>query len=334
MSGLFGYDGPMRLPELIAATLLTVAVPGCTPSVSCPDSEGYSVDADLTEDDVADLMAMWDAERGAITCEQACDFAYERDMGDKPDEQSSCVLELDGAVGATPETVVGHVTCTGPSQAVTCEGRRPIGHVELELANAGDLGVHLARCAHLEAASVVAFAQLAERLTAWGAPAALIDRCRQAAAEETRHAQLLTDLAQRAGAEVPPAAQRECEVDLQTAALDNAIEGCVHEAWAAVRAAWIARHAPSPELRRIYAEIAADEAGHAQLAWDLHTWFLSQVDPTQREQLAAARRAAVAALPALASAQAVGAPARLGLPNASTSAALARQFAAGLTAAA
>ncbi len=183
----------MHLQSLITATLLAVAVTGCVTGQSCPDSDDYSVDADLTEDEVAALMMMWDAGRGGITCQQACDFAHAR---------------------------------------------------------------------------------------------------------------------------------------------NNAVEGCVHEAWAAVRAAWLARHAMTPTLRQVYTEIAADEARHAQLAWDLHTWFLGQVDPAQRDQLAAARRAAITGLPALARAQGVADPTRIGLPSLPASIALARHFADGLAAAA
>jgi hypothetical protein len=272
--------------------------------------------------------------RPYITCEQACRFAYHRDRGWEIIDYATCELTLDDAPGATPDAVVGGVVCTGHGTESYCEGgRRPIGHVELVAGGSG-LAAHLARSAHLEAASVVAFEQLAARLDGWGAPPTLVDRCRRAAAEEVEHAERLGALARRGGAAVPPARHRACDVDLLTAALDNAVEGCVLEAWSALRAAWIARRARAPELREAYAQIAADEAGHAQLAWDLHAWFVGQLPPAEREQVAAAQRAAIARLPALARAQTAGMPALLGLPGPRESASLSARFAAGLAEAA
>ncbi len=334
----------MRMQSLIAATITAALTAGCglkSTSGCEPPEQSYSVDARLSEAEIAQLVTTGDhTGRGEVTCLEACAHAYHRDRSWYSIHQTTCSLELDPAPGATPDALVAHVTCSGRGIEYYCEGRRPLGHVELVRAHGDDddheaeLGRHLARCAHLEAASVVAFAELAARLTAWGAPAALIERCHRAAAEETRHAEQLGALALRAGAEVPPPRQQAIAVDLLAAALENAVEGCVHEAWAALRAAWIAGHAHDPELRRVYAEIAADEAGHAQLAWDLHTWFLGQVDPGQRGRLAAALPAAIAGLVALASARAPAAPAVLGLPDAAGSAALAARFAAGLALAA
>ena len=80
-------------------------------------------------------------------------------------------------------------------------------------------------------------------------------------------------------------------VDLACAALDNAVEGCVNEAWAALACAVMARRAEAAALREVYARLAADEIAHAQLAWDLHTWFMGQVSAEDREAIVAAQRA-------------------------------------------
>ena len=56
-------------------------------------------------------------------------------------------------------------------------------------------------------------------------------------------------------------------------ALENAVEGCVREGYAAIVAALQARRAPAPAFRTTMAAIADDEAAHAQLAWDVDAWL-------------------------------------------------------------
>ncbi|MBK8266522.1 MAG: hypothetical protein IPK80_35005 [Nannocystis sp.] len=51
----------------------------------------------------------------------------------------------------------------------------------------------------------------------------------------------------------------------------------MHECFAALMAAVRAQTAEARGLRRIFARIAADEAQHGELAWDLHTWLLGQL---------------------------------------------------------
>ena len=77
----------------------------------------------------------------------------------------------------------------------------------------------------------------------------------------------------------------------------NAVEGCVHEAFAALVAALIARRGTAPVLRRIYARIAADEARHGQLAWDLHDWLMPRLSARQRALVHDEQREALATLP-------------------------------------
>lgn len=78
------------------------------------------------------------------------------------------------------------------------------------------------------------------------------------------------------------------------------IRGEIVEARLAVGAAWQAMHAEDAGHRAAFAEIAVDEAGHAQLAWDLHAWFVDRLDAASRAEVMAAQRAALAGLPALA----------------------------------
>jgi rubrerythrin len=202
-------------------------------------------------------------------------------------ELSSC------SITPTDKTFV--VTCQWPA---SCGGR---GHACIGSRGAGDgrdAGARwLARAAHDEAASVVAFAALADELARLGAPAEMLAALAEAARDEQRHAAQVIALAQRRGADI--VAPRIADVparDLLALAVENAVEGCVHETWAALVAAHQARAAHDPALRAAFAEIAADEARHADLAWAIDAWLSEQLDEAARAEVAAARRSAVRAL--------------------------------------
>ncbi len=320
----------MRMQVLIFATL---AAAGCSSSSSdsagCPEAEPFTIDEMLSEATVKDLLAANDqTDPAMLECEQVCSSIYRESMGNTV-SITACELTIDGEFTDMPEAIVGAVQCEGTGEDFCIGGRRPLGHIACAPADAG-LPAFLAHGARIEAASVLAFSQLADRLLGWGAPAALVERCRVAAEEEAVHAELLGALAREAGATVEPSRCGELPVDLACAALDNAVEGCVNEAWAALVCAVMARRAEDPALRDVYARLAADEVGHAQLAWDLHTWFMGQVSPAQRVTIVDAQRAAIAGLPAVAWAQQRAAPPALGLPDARVAAC----FGAGLARAA
>lgn len=174
-----------------------------------------------------------------------------------------------------------------------CEGRRHACVVSRGDLGAG-AGAFLARGAHDEAASVHAFAALARELAGHGAPAELLAQIEAARRDEERHAEVVGGLARARGAEprspsvVEPAAR-----DLLAIAVENAVEGCVGETWAALVAAHQARYAGEAEIREAYAEIAADEARHAELAWSIDAWLMEQLSVGERAMVAAARAAAV-----------------------------------------
>ena len=69
------------------------------------------------------------------------------------------------------------------------------------------------------------------------------------------------------------------------------------EAWSALTCAVTAHRAATSVLREVYARLADDEAAHAQLAWDLHTWFMGQVNAEQRAAIVAVQQAALAGCP-------------------------------------
>mgnify|MGYP000429184381 CR=1 FL=1 len=160
------------------------------------------VDLDLDAATVKDLLA--DAQQTDVlelVCADVCTALYADAEPDLiiTEIDPACSLGIDGDPDGDPAAIIGNLRCEGyPSATVCVGGRRPLGHIELPLP-AADLPTYLAHCARLEAASVLAFDQLAARLELWNAPQPLIDRCRAAALEEATHATLLGDLARTAG---------------------------------------------------------------------------------------------------------------------------------------
>jgi hypothetical protein len=340
----------VRLEPLIVATAATLTH-GCPSTFNCnPPKEQFSVSTTLSEDEVAKMVKDYGlSDRSKITCPAACNVVYARDRGWQTGKLDSCTLNVSPAASTSasavsssasppgapaPGALVGAtISCAGVGYEYLCEGRRPLGHVETDVTDASFAG-HLARTAHLEAASVGAFLDLAERLHGFGAPDSLHTRCLAAAEEEQRHTDLATALARSFGSAPPRTERIPRDPTLLEIAIDNAAEGCVREAWAAVRATHLAHSAATEELRAFYGAIATDEAGHAQLAWDVHAWLWRQLDDEGRAEVQRALDAELAALPELAALQARITPLELGGANAEALRGAAARFAGGLRSAA
>jgi hypothetical protein len=228
-----------------------------------------------------------------------------------------------------------YTTCCGPDKnatsgqyQLTCildcsagpgPGRRPEGLAPAAATSGCAVGRYFADAAHLEAASVHAFRTLARELGAHGAPASLVADAKRALRDEVRHARLTRRLARAHGGvpgpvRVAPVAPRS----LEAIAVENAVEGCVRETFAALLAVHQARAAADPAVREAMAIIAPDETRHAELAWAVDRWTRSKLDRAARRRVLAARQAAATQLaaeigevaPSLASA--VGLPDRAG----------------------
>lgn len=202
----------------------------------------------------------------------------------------SRLVRPDGQVEKVSEVVHAYETCT--------YGRRPDGlRSEARSSGIDSLASFFGHAAHLEAASVPAFDKVARELEALGAAPDLIRKAWQARADEVRHAVIMGDYAQRFGAEIVPVEVEERP--LRSAfelALDNAVEGCVHETFAALVATFQAEHARDSELRTALATIAEDETRHAGLAWQIADWLMLQLSVSERARIHEAQRAAVEAL--------------------------------------
>jgi rubrerythrin len=175
-------------------------------------------------------------------------------------------------------------------------GRRPEGLSMTGAAREG-VGGTLATMAALEAASVPAFERLARELASHGAPAELVERARRAMRDEVRHARALRRLARAYGGK--PVKWRRAALPVRSRlelALENAVEGCVREAFGAAVALVQAARAANASVREAFRTIAEDECEHAALAWDVHAWFLQTAAPDERVLLEQAQRQAVATI--------------------------------------
>lgn len=146
------------------------------------------------------------------------------------------------------------------------------------------LGDHWRTQGEMEHASVVAFHDLARRLTAVGAPAALADRAVRAANQEADHTQRCFDLAGRyLGQNLLPGRlhrpirlPRSRETELARLAVEALRDGVLNEGHAAWLAARQAERATDFRVRDTLLVIARDEAEHAEVSAAVLAWCLAQ----------------------------------------------------------
>ena len=306
----------MNIQKIIFGTLglqLTACGTKLTPSSTgdC-DSYAFTVSTEITANSVLFSNNGFSDIGDIASCEDLCAEVYTAQTMANVRSVESCETNVDltelnsdlqttsdtgntGDTGNTQDTanpkVYGTVDCTGTAMPF-CMGRRPMGHIEYQSSNQ-DLGNHFANCAYLEAASVDAFIELAAQLRSWGAPEALIQRCMAAAEEERTHTTLMDMLAKKYDGHRPePSAELQSNTTLFEVALHNAVEGCINEAWAACVATHQSVHADE-SLKAIFTQIAKDEIKHAQLSWDLHEWFCTQLSAEERREVEIAQLDAI-----------------------------------------
>lgn len=183
----------------------------------------------------------------------------------------------------------GQTSRTALGMAMPCVGRRPDGLFESGANSGNPLGDYYANVAHLEGAAVLAFEMMEYELARFGAPHDLRASAKKARADEVRHATRMAELARRCGAVVRCArVATTAERSMLAAALENAVEGCVREAWGALSAHYQAAMACEPEVQQLWREVAADESEHAELSFALHEWYSQQLVGDERALVEAA----------------------------------------------
>lgn len=222
-----------------------------------------------------------------------CPPPYETDVPGTRLIVEHAVLNADGSL--VKQTVSSFDVEKHPEVHHNC-GRRPEALELVGAAPGSGVGGELATMAELEAASVPAFDRLARELAAHGGPAELVRRAGMAMRDEGRHARAIGALAAQHGATPRSISVAELPLrPLEAIAIENAVEGCVREAYGALVATYQAE-AAEPALRATFRAIARDERRHAALAEDVHAWIVGALAPASRAAVELARAAARAEL--------------------------------------
>lgn len=224
-------------------------------------------------------------------------------------------------------------------------GRRPANHLDQVARSPEPLAAWFAETALLERASIRAFEALHDELRAHGASPGLMRRARLAAQDERRHARVMAGLAKSHGSALPqPSRQaRSGSTDpgrpsrprsrarvrsLTDVAIENAVEGCVKETFAALVAHAQSVAATDPSVATVMRTIARDETRHAALAHAVHEWALGELGSEDQAKVRSAYADAIEALrrgPFIAPPE--GPRERAGLPNATLASTLADRLA-------
>ncbi|MEO8874305.1 MAG: ferritin-like domain-containing protein, partial [Polyangiaceae bacterium] len=218
---------------------------------------------------------------GYITCYAAGSFCIDAGLvidSDRNSEQGPTVVQC-GQCGSGP-------------------GRRPAGLQAAFVAlSKNAVGDYFAQAAHLEAASVHAFRILRRELVARGAPKDLIEAAKRAEADEVRHTRITTRIARAHGGKMPKVrVARQTKRSLEAMAIENVVEGCVRETFAALIAMWQAERATDAQIAAAMKEIAVDETRHAALAWSVAAWAEPQLDAAAQERVNTAKIKAISDL--------------------------------------
>ena len=327
----------MNIQRLILVSISPSLLTACPSTWGCnPDSETFDLSEDILAEDVQTALDKYIGNTvDSLSCEDICEGIALKGTDWEYSNIDNCEMELDttyfasedsGTVDASGDTtIVGNIQCDGQITEYMCKGRRPMGYQEVS-------GGYFARAANLEAASVIAFIELAAQLQKWKAPHAFIVRCLQAAEDERRHTKIMMTIAQQYTQSIPALQIERQPSDLFSMALHNATEGCIHETWSALEAHLISHSAKTPELRSAFAVISREESAHAQLSWDLHHWFCEQLTEEQVKQLQRAQRLALQQLPNQIASGVIDSPVVLGLHSRTDLNAIAARFITNLSA--
>ncbi len=201
---------------------------------------------------------------------------------------TTCGAEQDCLIGPD-RTQSDKVMINCQSWWFNCAGGRSTDGIDILPPMSEDgLGPALAHMAIREAESVFAFQRLVRELGAHGAPRKLRKQAARSRRDEERHTRTMTSLARRFGTTMLPPVAPEKPLpnrSLDEVALENAVEGCVREAYGTWIAWKRAHDTRDPELRATMRRLAMDEARHAALAWGIHRWAMPQLDKNTQNRI-------------------------------------------------
>jgi hypothetical protein len=173
-------------------------------------------------------------------------------------------------------------------------GRMPAGLHIHDYETSSALGNYFAQMTAMESAAVTAFRYLVRELEAYQAPAELIRLARAAIGEEINHAKLAGMLAKAYAAPIPRIEVEDFQLrSLYEIALENAIEGCVNETFAAACGMWQQERAEHETFRAVIGCVTEEECRHAALSWAIHDWAMPQLTLAEQAYIRQAQTEAV-----------------------------------------
>jgi hypothetical protein len=191
-----------------------------------------------------------------------------------------------------PFTVLGEVRTAALAPRNDWSARLTVECGVVDAATKRALADAFANSALFEHASVASFARFTLDLLSMGAPATLLYEAGRALADEIRHAELCFALSARYGGSPVGPTVLACEMTAPRTAeqmLSEIVsEGCIGETIASLLATRARDQASDPVVRAALAEIAADEARHAELSWKTIAWALAVERPSWRLAIEAA----------------------------------------------
>jgi hypothetical protein len=290
-------------PLLLGTGVLLMLASGCD-GCTCDDATETTV-IPIANDDYSYLLALYGADGVPVEdCQLRCLRGGEEydppsfggggfgggggSVGGGQAADGPRNFDVDSCKLTTIEFEQGAVECTFIPECGA--GRRPHRLVLPRSRRRATAASYFARAAHLEAASVVAFVDLARELALHGGADDLVRASIRSAVEEARHARLMTRLALAAGVRPDPVIVRPFEPrSLEAIALHNAEEGCAGEAFGAALLAAQAKRARSTAFRAVAPSIAADETRHATLSIELGSRLGSRLGSGLRRRARDAR---------------------------------------------
>ena len=146
------------------------------------------------------------------------------------------------------------------------------------------IGAWFARAAHAEHASVFAFAQLHRELSNLGASHELLSKIADAIREEASHTKMMKDFAKANKGNLKEIQEHPIgSRSIWEIAVENLLEGCINESYAALQALYQSRHAQTDQLKGLFLTIAQDECKHAEIAREVHIFLCTLL--TAEEQI-------------------------------------------------
>ena len=296
----------MTKTEEILRNFLFLSMGGVALACAGPEKEGGNYCFNINEGDTCPSMETVNAEK--LPYEPQCstieylEATSEAEQSDSPvsgmmaipdDEGDSCCYE------ATYRELRDQAECA-IGRPLMEEGRAKLAKTKRAIDNPWRGALPRVRSTHspdkrlaagqfylltalYEHASVASFQKFGMELMRFGAPPQLLDRAQMAARDEIRHAQMAFAIAaDLLGAEVQPDNLDYNPVlskTLREFAKATLTEGAMGETLAVLLAVEQLQHTDDPAIRAFLEQVVAEEAQHAELAWETLRWCLQQ-DPS------------------------------------------------------